>query len=89
MKTLLMIFMLLMAVTAAKEKQPEVKVPEGATEKLDIVYAKYGKTELTLDICIPKGKSPFPGLLIIHGGGWTRGNKVWFRNHLRAFAEVR
>lgn len=78
--------MLLGVVVADEQTTPKIQVPDNATEKLDIVYAKYGEVELKLDLCIPKGEGPFPGLLIIHGGGWTRGKKIWFRSHMRAFA---
>jgi acetyl esterase/lipase len=36
----------------------------------DVVYARPGGHDLTLDVSAPAGEGPFPVLMIIHGGGW-------------------
>lgn len=50
----------------------------------DIEYAKAGGVSLTLDAYVPEGKGPFTTIVIVHGGGWTNGNKrtyvtPWFK----------
>ena len=43
--------------------------------KTDIVFAQAGDTNLTLDAFVPEGKGPFPTCILVHGGGWSGGNK--------------
>ena len=41
----------------------------------NLVYASYGKRDLTLDLYRPKeGRGPFPTIVFIHGGGWYKGD---------------
>ena len=62
----------------SQSSRPSVQVPEGVSPMLDLTYAEYGPRKMLADLFIPKGKGPYPAALIIHGGGWIRGNK-WFR----------
>ena len=39
----------------------------------DRVYASPGGHDLLVDLYIPDGEGPFPAVLVIHGGGWIRG----------------
>ncbi len=41
----------------------------------DIEYAKPGGVSVKLDACIPDGKGPFPAAILVHGGGWSGGDK--------------
>jgi acetyl esterase/lipase len=43
----------------------------------ELVYNSYGERDLHLDLFLPleKGNGPFPGVIIIHGGGWRSGDK--------------
>jgi acetyl esterase/lipase len=41
----------------------------------NIEYGKVGDEALLLDVCMPKGDGPFPIAIIVHGGGWIRGDK--------------
>jgi acetyl esterase/lipase len=41
----------------------------------DIEYSFAGGTSLRLDASIPEGSGPFPAAIIVHGGGWVRGDK--------------
>ncbi len=59
--------------------------PEIRTET-DVVYAKAGPVELRADIFSPPGDGPFPGVLLVHGGGWALGNKEQMDFHGRALA---
>ena len=48
-----------------------------ATEvRRDIEYGRGGGEALLLDAGIPDGPGPFPVAILVHGGGWTRGDKA-------------
>src|SRR4051794_22109004 len=54
----------------------------------DIVYGQGGDVDLKLDLARPKeGDGPFPGLVLIHGGGWSGGNRESFRPLMQQAAE--
>lgn len=57
------------------------------SEQLDVIYASYGDRKMKLNLFLPKGEGPFPGTILIHGGGWMKGSKEKFTNHGRAFAD--
>jgi len=65
-----------------------------AEDKTDIEYGKVGDQSLRLDAHVPDGPGPFPTVLIVHGGGWGRGDKrtditVFFdRVRVDAFARI-
>lgn len=44
----------------------------------DIEYAKPGGVSLTLDAFVPEGDGPFPTAILVHGGGFTKGDKTSF-----------
>ena len=52
------------------------KLPPGVKSELDVVYATRGKHNLKLDIFFPSTDktSDHPGVLLIHGGGWSSGD---------------
>jgi acetyl esterase len=41
----------------------------------DVEYGRAGKSSLRLDAHIPDGRGPFPVAILIHGGGWVRGDR--------------
>lgn len=41
----------------------------------DIEYSRAGGVPLYMDAAIPDGPGPFPAVIIVHGGGWVRGNR--------------
>ena len=43
--------------------------------KTDIEFAKVGDVSLTLDAFVPEGAGPFPTCILVHGGGFIRGDK--------------
>jgi acetyl esterase/lipase len=46
---------------------------------LDLVYAKYGNREMHLDLFVPQqGPSPKPAVVVVHGGGWLKGERTKF-----------
>jgi acetyl esterase/lipase len=64
------------------QDKPKVafRLPDGVVVKSDIVYSSYGTRELHLDLYLPKeGKGPFPGLVFIHGGAWSGGNRTYLQ----------
>ncbi|MFQ5733583.1 MAG: alpha/beta hydrolase fold domain-containing protein [Planctomycetaceae bacterium] len=63
-----------------KAGRPSAKVPGNVAAKLDVVYARYGKRAMRLDLFTPRGKTgPLPAIAVVHGGGWLKGNKQKFR----------
>ncbi|MDA0734594.1 MAG: alpha/beta hydrolase [Chloroflexi bacterium] len=44
-------------------------------ETSDVVYRQDGNTSWQATIYQPKGAGPFPGLLDVHGGAWSRGER--------------
>jgi acetyl esterase/lipase len=54
---------------AAPQQQPAIRT------LADVVYTKAGPLELRADVFLPAGEGPFPGVLLVHGGGWALGDK--------------
>lgn len=46
--------------------------------KTDIEFAKPGGVSLTLDAFVPEGAGPFATCILVHGGGFTKGDKTSF-----------
>ena len=46
--------------------------------KQDIEFAKTGDVSLTLDAFVPEGAGPFATCILVHGGGFTKGDKHSF-----------
>ncbi len=47
--------------------------------ELGVVYGKGGERELKADLYIPEGltaEKRVPGILVVHGGGWTQGSRA-------------
>lgn len=49
---------------------------ETYTVSTDIEYARPMGTSVKLDAHIPPGVGPFPAVILVHGGGWTAGDKA-------------
>jgi acetyl esterase/lipase len=43
--------------------------------RTDIEYGQAGGEKLLLDVNVPEGEGPFPVAILVHGGGWSRGDK--------------
>ncbi len=41
----------------------------------NIEYGEAAGQKLLLDAYVPEGKGPFPAVILVHGGGWTAGDK--------------
>lgn len=46
-----------------------------ATLHRDVAYGQAGGERLLCDVSVPDGIGPFPVAILVHGGGWSRGNK--------------
>jgi triacylglycerol lipase len=42
----------------------------------NLVYAKRETGPLGMDVYLPVGPGPFPGVLVVHGGAWTMGSRA-------------
>lgn len=49
-----------------------------AKSTTDIEFAKPDGVSLTLDAFVPDGTGPFPTCILVHGGGFTKGDKTSF-----------
>ena len=76
-----------LAVLAGTAFQASVADEPKVTVEYDINYARPNGTELKLDIARPgEGDGPFPAVFVIHGGGWSAGDKKDMRPALSDFA---
>lgn len=74
MKLTALLFLLAAAVTHAADAKP-FSFPG---LKQDIEFAKAGDVSLTLDAFVPEGEGPFATCILVHGGGFTKGDKQTF-----------
>ena len=71
--------MVLAAPLWCQKMNPPFQLPDGVEMKKDVVYARPGGRDLHLDLFLPKtGTGPFPAVVYIHGGGFSKGNKLAF-----------
>jgi acetyl esterase/lipase len=65
----------------APEAKGEVRIERG------LVFGKGGDRDLLLDLAVPKDvDGPFPVVLCIHGGGWTRGDRADMQKTIETLA---
>jgi len=50
--------------------------PAAGLKLSDVEYGAASGESLKLDIDIPAGPGPFPAVIYVHGGGWTKGDKT-------------
>ena len=64
-------------------------LPSGVTEELDREYGRVGDRALLLDLYSPRDiVGTTPGILFIHGGGWSSGDKSDYRIYATHFAKL-
>jgi acetyl esterase/lipase len=64
------------------------ELPDSLKEELNITYGKTPEQELKLDIYRPRsGGDSLPACILVHGGGWVKGDKEKFRPLAIALAE--
>lgn len=76
--------------TPAKRKREALPStpPDTIRAELDITYGKTLQQELKLDIYRPKtGGDNLPACILVHGGGWVKGDKERFRPLAISLAE--
>ena len=68
-------------------QQPS-EIPDTIVEEKGIVYCTRESKELKLDLYYPKEKKdPVPGLIFIHGGGWSGGGREIYKYYTVLFAQ--
>lgn len=50
-------------------------------------YVKRESGPLAMDLYMPRGQGPFPGVLVVHGGAWTVGSRAQLASIANALAE--
>ena len=71
--------------TVAAGEPRGVPSPPPYRVERNITYVEREGGPLKADIYLPPGPGPFPGVILIHGGGWAGGNKSdmgWHARHL-------
>lgn len=68
MRILIAFFACLCAFNAVSAAEP--------TFHRDIEYGHAGGEKLLLDVSVPAGEGPFPIAILVHGGGWSSGDKA-------------
>ena len=60
--------------------RPSTEVPANVESHLDVVTAAYGDRKLHADIFVPNDRKGLrPAVVVVHGGGWLKGDKTKFR----------
>jgi acetyl esterase len=54
---------------------PVLRAEPGPTKLTDIQYGEAGGQKLLLDVSVPAGAGPHAVAILVHGGGWSRGDK--------------
>lgn len=69
--------------------EPELIIPDGVTLEEAVVYASVDGRDLHGDLFSPcEGKGDAPGLVFIHGGGWSGGTRTQFHRHAARMASL-
>ena len=50
-------------------------LPSAPLALQDVEYSRPGGVSLRFDASIPPGSGPFPGVVLVHGGAWVRGDR--------------
>ncbi len=73
---------------ATKREPLPTEPPESLKAELDVVYGETPEQVLKLDVYRPKdGGDKLPACILIHGGGWVKGDKERFRPLAIALAQ--
>ncbi len=62
------------AAAPAVEETPRCAAPARFTPAVE--YARAGGEPLRLDACVPPGRGPFAATILVHGGGWSGGDRT-------------
>lgn len=83
----LIVSFLFCAVALAQRAPLPSDPPDSIKAELDLTYGKTAEQELKLDVYRPKSDSVLPACVLVHGGGWMKGDKEKFRPLAIALAE--
>ena len=64
---------------AAARPERSARPADDIFVRRDMVYADRSGEALHADVYSPLSDGPFPGVLVVHGGSWQRGNKARMR----------
>ncbi|HZT80610.1 MAG TPA: alpha/beta hydrolase [Gemmataceae bacterium] len=82
-----LVAVVLPAPAPAQDRPAGPAVPPGVAYHRDLTYCTVGKTDLRLDLALPKdGKGPFPCVVCVHGGGWHLGTRKSYTQTVLALA---
>lgn len=76
----------LMASQPVAAESPEIKRPFRSST--DQVYCEVAGTKQGADVYLPDDQALHPGVLLIHGGAWSSGDKSHMRDHGRELAQA-
>jgi acetyl esterase len=68
---------------AAPPVPEEAAAPCDGRLQADVEYARAGGERLALDVCVPDGRGPAAAVLLVHGGGWSSGDRTQAARALR------
>ncbi len=85
--TILLATLALSTIACAQRTPLPTELPDTLKAEFDIAYGRTPEQELKLDIYRPKVGDKLPTCVLVHGGGWTGGNKEKFRPLAIALAE--
>lgn len=68
--TYLLLLCVALLASAADAAEPDIDVIRNQT------YVERESGALAADIYLPQGAGPFPGVLVVHGGGWAMGSRA-------------
>jgi acetyl esterase/lipase/plastocyanin len=83
--------LLLGPLASSAPAQPQAPGAVTIQKVANVVYKTVGPVQIKLDIYVPSGPGmtgPFPGLLMIHGGGWADSNKSDITSYAQDFAAL-
>jgi len=73
---------------STSSSRPSTVIPQNVQFLPDVTYATYGNRKLLADLFLPTNvKTNRPAVVIVHGGGWLKGDKTKFRALGVALAE--
>ncbi|WP_231734012.1 SMP-30/gluconolactonase/LRE family protein [Calycomorphotria hydatis] len=54
-------------------------IPESVAAYLNLPYTRESGRKMHMDLFVPEGEGPHPTVVVVHGGGWLKGDKIKFR----------
>src|SRR5215467_2780213 len=75
MRTAILLLLLAPFLAYAASADDASPAPAHVTIRTNLEYGRAGGMSLLLDAGMPDGAGPFPVAIIVHGGGWSGGDK--------------